>query len=286
MPHCRIAPKPAPPNVSPNAPKPHSAIASIAMNAPPMAGDRIARSAGAETNWQRTVGGRQVTPTKAEGEAARLAVAQAGRSDGTAAAQHAAIDIAQNRYDASFEKAARLGPFAAKVLKSQDYQESNLTPSEPGGGIAQMDASVAAKYGVRNIHDPAQAIAAQAAYERDTAKALGRTYANFGGDPKSPELQKFVLGAYNAGKTTVTDAMQIAHDRVLAHARRSGLPERDARSAASHAATTWHALFDASSGTAQSPFYQAAHKDLRVDPGEKYDITKSYVDQILARSNQ
>ena len=271
---------------STKAPRAMAAHATVAV----VKGDRIDASGAAQTHWYRIIGGRQVTPTSADTlQASRSFTSRYGRAPQAAdrfETGRDAIDSAQNRYNAAFRGAAHMGPLSATVLKSQDYQESNLRADEPGGGIAQMDAAVAAKYGVRDIDDPAQAIPAQAAYERDIAKTLGDVYNAYGGDSKSPEFKKFVLGAYNAGMTTVEDAMRNAHDRALTRAKRDGAGEGDAHALAGRAATTWSALFDASSGKAQAPFYKAVQSDLPVDPAAKYEITKTYVDQILERSNQ
>ena len=285
MPQLRVVPVTTPESSHAGPRGPHH---SKAAATPVLQSDRITLGDAAQTHWQRTFGGRQAVPTSTDSdEAARLVAHAHGHTLARVAAQRGAIDIAQNRYDADFTKAARMGPLDAKLLKSQDYQESNLTATAAGGGIAQLDPDVAQHYGVTNVQDPAQAIRAQATYEHDTAASLGKTYARYGGDPTAPEFQKFVLGAYNAGEKTIADAMQTAHHQALARARRSGLAESDARAAADRSATTWSALFRAHGSTMQSPFYRAVQQDLtHVNPAAKYDITKSYVDEILARAHQ
>ena len=289
LPHSRIAPTSN--SLAPaHGPKHGAPVHSTQSATPALQTDRIALGDEAQTHWQRIFGGRQALPTSAENdEAARLLDAEHGPTLANAAVrqQRSAIDIAQNRYDAAFSQAARIGPLDAKLLKSQDYQESNLTAKTPHGGIAQLDSDVAKQYGVTNIDDPSQAIRAQAAYERDTAASLGKIYTRYGGDPTTSEFHKFVLGAYNAGEKTIADAMQTARHHVLTHARQSGLKESDAQAAANRAATTWTALFDARGGVAQSPFYKAVQQDLtRVNPAAKFSITKQYVDEIVARAGQ
>jgi hypothetical protein len=120
------------------------------------------------------------------------------------------IVAGQNRHDdrALRERAIRLEPFIvaaarrhgidARILRAICFVESryriNLVSPKGARGPMQFMPGTAARYGLRDPHDPEQAIDAAARYFRDLLKKFeGRV--------------ELVLAAYNAGEGTVSSFM-------------------------------------------------------------------------------
>ena len=94
-----------------------------------------------------------------------------------------------------------------RILASQIYQESQFDPNAKSWmgarGLMQLMPKVAQEYGVKNITNPSQNIAAGVGY----LKWLENYWR---GIPDSLERMKFILASYNAGLGHVQDARKLA----------------------------------------------------------------------------
>ena len=128
-------------------------------------------------------------------------------------AEHSRITPELSPYDSLIKVSSKRLKWDWRLLAAIIYHESmfHIEVNSPrgAGGLMQMMPATAAKYGVKDMLNPEEAIKGGAEY---LAK-LERMFRDKASDEE--ELQKFVLAAYNAGEGRILDCINYAQYRKL-----------------------------------------------------------------------